>query len=130
MNTPPDAATFKARHVRFAALADATVNAYLAEAGQIAGQSWGEADYRNAAMNLAAHLMVEEGALDAAGGDTGAPNTTGPVQKIKAGDVETTFDVVAARMSGDEGNTYGSTVYGRAFLTIQRRYTSGGVFVV
>lgn len=126
----PTAAEFKARHTRFAPVLDATATAMLEEASRSAGQSWDANDFRDAVMNLAAHLMIEEGAIDAGTGDTGGPNTTGPVQKLKAGDVEVTFDVVAARLSGDDGTTYGSTVYGRRFLAIRRRYTAGAVLVV
>lgn len=118
--TSPTPAEFKARHPKFAAVADGLVSGLLGEAGRIASQSWTEPDWRDAVLNLAAHLALEEGAI--------ASNTG--LKKVKAGDAEAEFDTPSARLSGDDGTTYGSTTYGRRFLAIFRRYSVGAVLVV
>lgn len=115
----PTAAEFKARHPKFAAVADGLVDALLADASRVASQSWAEADWRDATMSLAAHMALEEGAISAPVG----------IKKAKAGDVEIEYDV-GARVSGDDGVTFGSTAYGRRYLAIARRYNAGAVLVV
>lgn len=116
--TIPTAAEFKARHGKFTAVADALVTAMLTDASRSVTTSWIEADYQDGIMYLAAHLMVEEGALNAASSPS---STTGPVQEIKAGDVTVKFDQTGSRYDGELGKTYGSTVYGRRYLELARR---------
>lgn len=113
----PSAATFKARHPRFAAVGDATVDLYLAEAGRTVLETvWAAADYADGVMYLAAHLMLEEGALSPTGA---APGTSGRITKVKAGDVETEFAVPEAG-SGIAGG-YETSIYGRRYLELAAR---------
>lgn len=122
----PTAADFKARHPRFAAVADATADAVIADAVLHCGDDWSAADFRAGALSLAAHMMLEEGALSA-----GAPSqNAGAVVRKKAGDLELEFADTAARLRGDDGATWGSTVYGRAYLAIRRRYVGAAALVV
>lgn len=112
--TVPTAAEFKARHARFAAIADGTVNAYLSEASaSVTG--WSDADGPAGIMYLAAHLMIMEGAA--------APTKTAPgigvqIKKVKAGEVETEFAV-------DQSRGFGATVYGERYLELANRNGAG-----
>lgn len=126
MHPTPVAADFKARYPKFSAAADNTVDLVLADAVLHCGHDWCAEDFRAAALALTAHTLLEEGALS-----TGAPsNAPGAAVRKKAGEVEIQFDVAAARFSGDDGATYGSTAFGRAFLAIRRRYAGAAVLVV
>lgn len=128
MYLTPTPADFKARHPRFAAVADATVAAVLDEAARSASQGWSEGDFRDAILNLAAHILIEEGATGDQAGSVS--NTAGAIQKIEAGDTKVTFDVAASRFTDNIGATYGNTAYGRRFADIVRRNTAGAVLVV
>lgn len=116
----PTAAQFKARHTAFAAVADATVDAFLAEALNSVSAYWSEADYKPAVMYLAAHLMTEEGA---AGGQSSVA-AAGPIKRVKADTVEIEY----AGLYGLDA-TLGTTVYGRRFQELRKR-NSPGVAVV
>ena len=120
----PTAATFKARHARFATVADATVDLYLAEAGRSVDDSvWAATDYDDGVMYLAAHLMWTEGALDPTGP---AQGTAGTVKRQKAGEVEIEYHPAPG---GDPMNRldglYQSTIWGRRYLELAGR--NGGV---
>ncbi len=118
--TVPDAATFKARHPRFVAVADGTVTAYLAEASRTVGTLWTDADGPDGIMHLAAHIMVMEGALSPTGTSLGIGNQ---IKKVKAGEVETEFstDAKPAGISGKLWATYGGTFYGQRYLDLAAR---------
>lgn len=111
-HTVPTAAAFKARHVAFATVADGTVDAFLAEASRSVSTEWIEADYADAIMYLAAHLMQEEGA---AGGQSSVA-AAGPIKRVKADTVEIEY----AGLFGLD-HALGSTVYGRRFLALRDR---------
>lgn len=118
--TVPSAATFKARHPRFAAVSDGTVDLYLAEAANEVGTAWADGDGPAGIMYLAAHMMVMEGALAPTGIAIGVGNQ---IKKVKAGDVETEF-ATDARSDGIGGQlwaTYGQTEYGRRYLALAAR---------
>lgn len=115
--TVPTAAEFKARHIRFASIADGTVTAYLAEAGARVGASWSDADGPAGIMYLAAHMMIMEGAA--------APTKTAPgvgvqVKKVKAGEVETEFAI-------DQSRGFSATVYGEQYQELANRNGTGTV---
>lgn len=112
----PTAATFKARHARFAAVADATCEIYLDEASRTVTTSWTERDYGDGIMYLAAHLMVMEGA-----GGGSAIGVSGTISKVKAGDVETEFRATRGTASGKIWTTYGATIYGQRYLDLAAR---------
>lgn len=124
-NPTPTAAEFKARYPKFAGVADALVDAVIAESVLHCGADWLADDFRAAALSLSAHVLLEEGALSSAPPSAAA----GGVVRQKAGDVEIQFDVTAARIKGDDGATYGGSPYGRAFLAIRRRYAGAAVLV-
>ena len=132
--TIPTAAEFKARHSKFTAVPDALVTSMIAEAARTVTISWCETDYADGIMYLAAHLMVEEGAIAVAGGSTSAPNVTGPVKKMKADEVSVEFDTPGARMESKLAGIYGSTIYGRRYIELAMRNgngaTGGAVLVV
>lgn len=110
--TVPTAATFKARHPRFAAVADATVDGYLSDAAGTVGASWDDADGPAGIMYLAAHLMVLEGATAPT---KAAPGMGNQVKKVKAGQVETEF------ATDGPSTGYDATIYGQRYLDLARR---------
>lgn len=119
----PTAATFKARHPRFAAVADVSVDLYIAEAGRTVDETiWAASDYADGCMYLAAHMMEIEGARAPTGKTVG---TAGAIKKAKAGDVEVEYQPM--QMSGDDRSDalYGSTIYGRRYMELAAR--NGGV---
>lgn len=119
----PSAATFKARHPRFAAVADGSVDLYLAEAGNdVDAEIWDADDYPVGIMLLAAHLMVMEGALAPTGQ---APGVGNQLKKIKAGEVEAEFSI-AAMSSGNGGKFFDATIYGQRYRELAAR--NGGAY--
>lgn len=116
----PTAAAFIVRHPRFAAVAEGTITAYLAEASRTVTTAWSEGDYADGIMYLAAHEMVMEGAIDPTGVALGVGNQ---VKRTKAGSVEIEFDT-AAQLAGNSGQlwaTYGATIYGKKYLDLAAR---------
>jgi len=112
---PPPAADLKTRYPAFAGVADALVNAVLADAALWIDDRWRESDRVPAALALAAHMLAVEGAID--GGSGTAIN--GPVASSKVGDVSVTF---AGRASGSgDFSGFAETAYGQAFLRLRRR---------
>lgn len=109
--TVPTATEFKARHARFAAIADGTVTAYLTEAAGMVGTGWADADGPAGIMYLAAHLMIMEGA---AAPTKVAPGVGNQVKKVVAGEVETEFAIEASK-------GYAATVYGERYLELANR---------
>ena len=118
-HTIPTAATFKARHPRFAAVSDASVNLYVAEAARTVTTVWAEADYADGIMFLAAHLMVMEGALAPTAVALGVGNQ---IKKTKAGEVEVEF-AADAKPDGTSRlwQTYRATIYGQRYLELASR---------
>lgn len=116
----PSAATFKARHPRFASVSDGTVTLYLTEAGTYVGTGWDDADGPVGIMYLAAHLMIMEGAISPTGVSIGVGNQ---IKKVKAGEVETEFstDAKSDGISGKLWATYGRTFYGQRYLDLAAR---------
>ena len=112
--TVPTATEFKARHARFAGIADGTVNAYLSEASSSV-TGWSDADGPAGIMYLAAHLMIMEGA---AAPTKVAPGVGTQIKKVKAGEVETEFAV-------KDAVGYKATVYGERYLELAAR--NGGI---
>lgn len=115
-HTIPTAAAFKIRHARFAAVADETVEIFLAEASRTVTTSWREIDYGDGIMYLAAHLMVMEGM-----GGGNAIGVAGGIKKVKAGDVETEFHGAQSGIGGKVWATYGATIYGQRYLELAAR---------
>lgn len=116
----PTAAAFKARHPRFAAVADATVNVYIAEAARTVTTAWSHDDYADGIMYLAAHLMVMEGALAPTAVALGVGNQ---IKSTKAGEVEVEFaaDAKPDGTSSRLWQNYGATIYGQRYLELASR---------
>ncbi len=130
--TVPTAATFKARHPRFASVTDGTVDLYLAEAGNQVGTEWADTDGPAGIMYLAAHMMIMEGALAPTKVSLGVGNQ---IKKVKAGEVETEFatDAKPDGISGKLWATYGRTIYGQRYLDLASRHggqSDAAVYVV
>lgn len=113
--TTPTAAQFKARFPAFSAVADETVDAFIAEANRNVDTSWLEADYQRAIMYLAAHLMTIEDVLGEA--PDGFKFSGGVITSEKLGDAQTNYGNTANASAAYPGD-YGATVYGRQFATL------------
>jgi hypothetical protein len=116
--TPPTAAEVKARFPEFSAVADATVDAVLAEAGSFVDDSWIEADYKPAVMFYTAHelLMAGQGTSAAA-----KISQIGDFGRIKSGDLEFSRQQGAAAAGDSADGTFGLTKYGKKFLELRSR---------
>lgn len=108
----PSAAEFKARHTAFASVADGTIDVMLAEASRSVSTQWSEADYGDAIMYLAAHLIAEE----QSSGGPNAASKAGAIKRVKADTVEIEY---AGSFLSDANLS--STVYGRRFLALRQR---------
>lgn len=109
--TAPTAATLKARYPAFATVADATVDYWLAEAGEDCA-GWSDSLRARGEMALAAHRMAELGIV------TGAPPAG--VTSFKSGTFSATVSDGVALRTG-----YESTVYGREFRQLARNLFGG-----
>lgn len=109
--TTPTATQLKARYPKFASVADATVDAVIADALRSVDNTWVEGDYQPAIMALAAHMMVLEGL----GQDTAArlqgfkSLTVGPLQLVRDTGVQN---------SGVGTEWYALTSYGQTFYRL------------
>lgn len=106
----PTASELKARYPEFASVSDTLVNFAISDAGRFVDTGWIEADYQRAIIALAAHLLVQDGAL---GGST---VVSGNITSEKLGDASVNYGAAV----GSANNEYGTTSYGRTFLRIQR----------
>lgn len=112
---PIDAASLRARYPAFAAMPDATLAYWLADAARIVTPAWGE-DQEPATLALAAHGLARSGAL--AGGGAALP---AGLTSFRSGAFSVTVDAGAAQQSAAGG--YASTSYGLEFLPMLRRNT-------
>lgn len=115
-HTIPTPEVFKARHARFATVADITCGLFLSEAARTVTIAWSETDYGDGIMYLAAHLMVMEGI-----GGGNAIGIAGGIKKTKAGEVEVEFHGTAGGIGGKAWATYGGTIYGQRYLDLAAR---------
>ncbi|MCA8906126.1 MAG: DUF4054 domain-containing protein [Hyphomonas sp.] len=107
----PDADALKERYPAFSGVADATIDIWLAEAATECA-SWDENIRARAEMAYAAHRMVELGVVQNA--------TAMGVTSFRSGDFSATIGETVASRTG-----YDSTVYGREFKMLMRRYFAG-----
>lgn len=114
-------ADFRIRYAEFAAVPDDTVEYWLTDADRIVTDEWSAGDQPVARMALAAHHM-SAGGVGASGID-GALSKLGGVTSLKSGTFSASFSDAAARAQVAGG--YGSTRYGREFLTYLRRNVGG-----
>lgn len=113
----PTAAGLKARYPAFAAVADATVTAYISDAP--VDESWSETDFARAIMLWAAHTM----ALTGLGTDESPGMAISGVSRLKSGSLDVSFNDASGR------DPYSRTVYGIQYAELLRR-NKGGPFVV
>lgn len=128
--TAPTASEFKGRFApAFDAVADARIDAVVAEAMGWVGTNWREVDYKPALNYLTAHMLVKEGVLNSA--DFSPVGVSqGQVSSESLGDASVTYANTAAG-AGFEGSDaeWASTPYGMAYLRL-RRANIGGPIVV
>lgn len=108
--TTPTLADFRIRYPAFAATADATIEAWLAD-GDAGTTNWPDDDRARAVMLFAAHNL-------SIGGQGGA--IPAGVTSFKSGTFSATLSDAAASRTG-----YSATVYGREYLDLVRRHFAG-----
>lgn len=112
----PSSATLKAAFAKFAGVADATVEFWLAQARRQVDQSWTEGDYAMGQMLLACHLMTLEGLGTGTEAQIAAEGL-GDFSSVKSGQFSFT------RKEGDSAaaaGSIGSTSYGRRWLMLAK----------
>lgn len=119
--TTPDAAMLKIRYPAFAAVADPTVEYWLADARLTVTDSWIENDRAIAEMLLAAHNMALQG-LGTAGGAVANLAAMG-VTDFKSASMSVSLDAEILR--GSKGGGYDATSYGAQFKVYLRRNRGG-----
>jgi hypothetical protein len=105
--TAPTLAEFRALYPAFDAVADATVEAWLAK-GDTETAIWPDPDRPDAVMLFAAHKMASAG--------LGTGTVVAGVTSFKSGTFSATLSDTAASRTG-----YESTSYGRDYLALRRR---------
>lgn len=119
----PTPETFKARFPEFSSVSDTLVGLILDEAIAQVGPSWVERDRAPAQMYLAAHMLTLEGEPErsASGASTAL---TGPVKRIREGDVETEF-AGTGNANGKDVSGFSATPYGKAYARLLRANFGG-----
>jgi hypothetical protein len=119
--TIPTAANLKAKYPAFAAVADATVDLYLADAARDrVDTSWIEGDYAPAIMAAAAHEMALLGM--AAQSETAGHLAAG-VASLKSGNFQVSFSAEATKRASRGG--LDATPYGEAYKRLLKRNKNG-----
>lgn len=113
--TTPTAAAFKVRYPAFDAVADATIEAALAEAAGRVDTSWVEADYQPALMAYAAHLLT----LDGMGSSTEAQLSG--IRSLSVG----SLSITRAIADSASGASITSTSYGLRYLELLQANRGG-----
>lgn len=123
-----DAASFKVRYPEFAAVPDATVTIFLAEALLEVDGTW-PADFIGRAHGLStAHGLKLEGyGSSSIAPVAGLPNIQN-VTRFKALDLEVSFSEKAIERANEDSTT--STIYGRQFIELRNKIFGGGVWAV
>ncbi len=119
--TDATAASLKATFPRFAAVADATVDAWLDRARRSVDQSWTEGDYTYAQELLAAHYMTLEGLGTGTESELNAQGL-GDFKSVRSGSFSfTRGDSADSSATG----ALGSTAYGRQWYALARANRGG-----
>lgn len=113
----PTPAEFKTRYPAFAAVSDATIQAYLNDAP--VDDSWLDSDYTRAIMLWAAHTMTANGI----GADEIGQAAAAGLSRLKSGTLDVSFKDSAQDMGGM--GEYGGTAYGRQFYALLRANKGG-----
>lgn len=107
----PTAAQVKARYPAFAAVADATIDVYVADAAASAvDTSWREADYLPAIASYAAHRMAM---LNIGAHGQAAGYALQGVTGIRSGNFQATFDADKAKAAAS--GSLDATPYGQEY---------------
>jgi hypothetical protein len=117
----PTAAQLKALFPAFAAVADATVDAWIVRAGRSVDTTWFEEDFTHGHMLLAAHYMVTNGLGTGAAAEAAAAGADG-FKVMRSG------SLTLERFENKEGaaaSEFGSTSYGLQFLALAKRNRGG-----
>lgn len=119
--TQATAADLKARFVRFAQVADATVETWLTTARRSVDDSWAEDDRAYGEMLLAAHYLTQEG-LGTGTEAQLAADGLGGMKSVKSGQFSfTKSDAQANEAAG----SLASTTYGQRFLELLKQNRAG-----
>lgn len=121
----PTAAEVKARFAEFASVADATIDALIAESALYVDETWLESDFTLAKMFWIAHAMAIEGMGTSAASQVAA---LGDFSRIKSGDLEVARNSGSggAQASGPSGEApFQRTRYGERFLELRARSHPG-----
>lgn len=123
----PTAAALKARYAEFSGVSDERVTAYITDATRSVQETWLERDYAPAIMLLAAHLMLSEGAIDVAAGETSTMTTAGAIKSYAVDGVSVSYAGVSGGAGSGlmDGEGLSSTVYGMRFLALRRANFAG-----
>lgn len=132
----PTAAEFKARFPEFAVVADALIDAAIAEAGEAVGDRWPDAGRLIGHRLYAAHILAVEGEPErsaeitaaAAAGET-ASHSARDVSSVRIGDTAWTYgNANGAKQYATSApivENLAATRYGRQFKEIRARYFVG-----
>lgn len=107
----PTSAQLKARYSEFSTVADATVDAFIAEAESAVSADWVERDYQPGIIAMAAHRMSVEG--------IGTGESTRPV-----GIVSESIDGMSTTYSS-EASVLARSHYGSRYLELLARNVGG-----
>lgn len=134
MTNAPTAVQFKARYPEFAPVSDALIDAVIVDAVAAVGDTWVEKDVTPARLLFVAAVLLDEGEPMRSASLSGSPAgqatiiASGVIQRVKVGDVETTFNVAKpADNSGDGGPSWQSNRYGKRYLELIKRNFFGPV---
>jgi hypothetical protein len=116
----PTAAEIKTRFPEFAAVADATIDAVIAESAGSVSERWIENDFKTAKMYYVAHELRMAGQGSSAAAKLSA---VGDFSRIKSGDLEVSRSGAgSSSSSGDSSDgTFKQTTYGQKFLELRSR---------
>jgi hypothetical protein len=118
----PNVAALKMRYPAFAAVDDATVAYWLADAKRFVDVSWNDGDYAPGLIAAAAHNMSKTGVAGISGSQLGGFAAAG-VTRFKSGTFDAQFSDVAIKVAVAGG--WASTPYGQDYLDLLRRNVSG-----
>lgn len=119
--TPATPAELKAQFPAFAAVVDATVQAWLDRAARVVDDSWIEADQKFAQMLLAAHLMTLNGLGTGAEAEMAAAGAAG-FRSMRSGSLSLDRGDGSAHKHMGE---FGQTSYGRQFYPLLQANRGG-----
>jgi len=115
----PTFANFIVLYPRFAAVPEATFDAYLAKAVLKVGDTWLEKDYTTAQELYVAHLMTLEGLGTGTEAELGKEGLGG-VRSLSSGSLSVNFGDAGSGKGYEGFGDLASTTYGRRFADLMR----------